>query len=39
MDAYRQGLTGAQATWANRRFHSHRKLPPKFVADALEKKL
>jgi len=28
MDAYRKGLTGAQAVWANRKYHGHRTLPP-----------
>jgi len=29
--AYAQGLSGSQAAWANRRFHSHRTLPPDMV--------
>ncbi|KAL1745131.1 hypothetical protein HDZ31DRAFT_37083, partial [Schizophyllum fasciatum] len=31
--AYEEGLTGAQAAWANRRYHSHRTLPPQIVAE------
>ncbi|PVF90974.1 hypothetical protein CPB86DRAFT_878752 [Serendipita vermifera] len=27
MDAYAKGLTGAQAVWANKRYHGHRTLP------------
>ncbi|KAI0070203.1 hypothetical protein K474DRAFT_1609121 [Panus rudis PR-1116 ss-1] len=30
--AYGEGLTGAQAAWANRKYHSHRTLPPEMVA-------
>jgi len=31
MDAYRKGLTGAQAVWANRKYHGHRTLPPEAI--------
>ena len=31
MHAYHEGLTGAQAAWANKRYHSHRTLPPDMV--------
>ena len=27
-----QGLSGVQAIWANQKYHSHRILPPDFVA-------
>ncbi|KAF8229072.1 hypothetical protein L208DRAFT_1288434, partial [Tricholoma matsutake] len=27
MDAYRKGLNGPQAVWANRKYHGHRVLP------------
>ncbi|KAL1669056.1 hypothetical protein GGF50DRAFT_44924 [Schizophyllum commune] len=30
--AYSEGLTGAQAAWANRRYHGHRSLPPHVLA-------
>ena len=26
--AYSQGLTGAEAAWANQKYHGHRILPP-----------
>jgi hypothetical protein len=29
--AYGEGLTGAQAAWANRKYHSHRTLPPDMI--------
>jgi hypothetical protein len=32
ISAYRQGLSGAQAAWANKRYHGHRVLPPDMVA-------
>ena len=32
IDAYCQGLSGAEAAWANRRYHSYRTLPPEMVA-------
>jgi hypothetical protein len=27
MDAYRKGLTGKQAAWANKKYRGHRVLP------------
>jgi hypothetical protein len=33
ISAYGEGLSGAQAGWANRKYHSHRTLPPEMVAD------
>ena len=32
ISAYRQGLSGAQAIWANQRYHGHRVLPPDMVS-------
>ena len=32
IDAYTQGLSGAEAAWANRRYHGHRTLPPEMAA-------
>ncbi|KIO21763.1 hypothetical protein M407DRAFT_28688 [Tulasnella calospora MUT 4182] len=37
MSAYRQGLSGSQAAWANKKYHSHRTLPPELVAEIKEK--
>jgi hypothetical protein len=37
MDAYRQGLTGAEAVWANRKYHGHRVLPESLMI-ALEER-
>ncbi|KAK0187864.1 hypothetical protein F5146DRAFT_1061075 [Armillaria mellea] len=34
MDSYIQGLNGAQAAWANRRYHGHWTLPPEMAAKA-----
>jgi hypothetical protein len=31
ISTYRQGLSGAQATWANKKYHSHHVLPPDMV--------
>ena len=31
IDAYAQGLSGAQAAWANQKYHSHRTLPPDMI--------
>jgi hypothetical protein len=31
--AYGEGLSGAQASWANKKYHSHRKLPPHCILD------
>ncbi|KAF8588218.1 hypothetical protein K439DRAFT_1645622 [Ramaria rubella] len=33
LSAYSQGLTGAEAVWANRKYHSHRTLPPSMVEE------
>ena len=30
--AYSEGLTGAEAAWANRKYHGHRTLPPAILA-------
>ncbi|KIO15956.1 hypothetical protein M407DRAFT_86598 [Tulasnella calospora MUT 4182] len=35
MNAYHQGLSGSQAAWANRKYHSHRTLPPELVAEIM----
>ena len=35
MDAYRNGLSGAQAAWANQKYHGHRSLPPAIIAQAI----
>jgi len=32
MSAYSEGLTGAQACWANKKYHGHHTLPPEMVA-------
>jgi hypothetical protein len=32
ISAYGQGLSGAQAVWANRKYHGHHTLPPELVA-------
>ncbi|KAJ3838002.1 hypothetical protein F5878DRAFT_538374, partial [Lentinula raphanica] len=34
--AYSEGLDGAQAAWANRRYHGHRTLPPEMLKAARE---
>lgn len=34
--AYAEGLTGAQAAWANRKYHGHRVLPPEMLSKARE---
>ena len=34
ISAYREGLSGAQAAWANKRYHGHRTLPPEMIAAA-----
>jgi hypothetical protein len=34
ISAYSQGLSGAQAVWANRKYHGHRALPPDLAAEA-----
>ncbi|KAI1781774.1 hypothetical protein LXA43DRAFT_1105349 [Ganoderma leucocontextum] len=33
MDAYRRGLTGKQAAWAAKKYHSHRVLPNDILAE------
>ena len=33
ISAYQQGLTGAEAAWANKRYHGHRILPAELVAE------
>jgi hypothetical protein len=33
MDAYRKGLTGAQAAWAAKRFKGHRKVSETILAE------
>jgi hypothetical protein len=35
MDAYRNGLDGAQAAWANRKYHGHRTLPSTHIQESL----
>ncbi|KAH9008825.1 hypothetical protein EDB84DRAFT_1280923 [Lactarius hengduanensis] len=32
--AYREGLSGAQAAWANKKYHGHRTLPPQCILEA-----
>ena len=32
ISAYHQGLSGAQAAWANKKYRGHRILPPDMVA-------
>ncbi|KIJ42627.1 hypothetical protein M422DRAFT_254072 [Sphaerobolus stellatus SS14] len=34
--AYSQGLSGAQAVWANHKYHGHRTLPSEMVREALK---
>lgn len=33
MDAYRKGLNGKQAAWANKKYHGHRMLPNSIMDD------
>ena len=33
INAYSQGFTGPEAAWANQKYHGHRVLPPKILAD------
>jgi hypothetical protein len=33
MDAYRKGLTGAQAAWAAKRYKGHRKVSENIMAE------
>ncbi|KAJ7899617.1 hypothetical protein B0H14DRAFT_2331679 [Mycena olivaceomarginata] len=32
-DAYFHGLNGADAAWANKKYHGHRTLPPSYRDD------
>ena len=32
ISAYCQGLSGAQAAWANKKYHGHHILPPEMIA-------
>jgi hypothetical protein len=32
--AYREGLLGPQAAWANKKYHGHRMLPPESILKA-----
>jgi hypothetical protein len=32
--AYGEGLSGAQAAWANKKYHGHRTLPPEWILAA-----
>jgi hypothetical protein len=34
VSAYKEGLSGAQAAWANRKYHGHRTLPPQGILAA-----
>jgi hypothetical protein len=33
ISAYGEGLSSAQASWANRKYHGHHILPPEMVAE------
>jgi hypothetical protein len=33
ISAYHAGLSGSQAMWANKKYHSHRSLPPDIIAE------
>jgi len=33
ISAYGEGLSGAEAAWANKKYHGHRTLPPDMVAE------
>ena len=33
IDAYIQGLSGAEAVWANKTYHGHRTLPPEMAME------
>ena len=33
---YGEGLTGAQAAWANKKYHGHRTLPPDMIREIKE---
>jgi hypothetical protein len=34
ISAYQEGLSGAQAAWANKKYHGHRTLPPEWILAA-----
>ena len=34
ISAYREGLLGAQAVWANKKYHGHSVLPPENILEA-----
>lgn len=34
VSAYRDGLSGSQAAWANKKYHGHRTLPPASILEA-----
>ncbi|KAF8259002.1 hypothetical protein EI94DRAFT_1618429 [Lactarius quietus] len=34
VSAYRDGLSGSQAAWANKKYHGHRTLPPESILEA-----
>jgi hypothetical protein len=36
MDAYRKGLNGTQASWATKKYHGHRTIPPESLLQELE---
>jgi hypothetical protein len=36
VNAYREGLSGVQAAWANKKYHGHRTLPPESIFEAKE---
>jgi hypothetical protein len=35
--SYHHGLTGAQAAWANKKYHGHHTLPPDLIKEALKR--
>jgi hypothetical protein len=35
MDAYRNGLDGAQPVWASQKYHGHHTLPPTVIQESL----
>ncbi|KAH9007910.1 hypothetical protein EDB85DRAFT_1884158, partial [Lactarius pseudohatsudake] len=34
--AYRDGLSGAQAAWANKKYHGYHMLPPQSILEAMD---
>ncbi|KAF9470805.1 hypothetical protein BDN70DRAFT_981143, partial [Pholiota conissans] len=36
IDAYSQGLSGPEASWANKKYHGHRTLPAEMAAEVKE---